>query len=316
MRSRKRSSFVVLATIACLGWLPAAARAADAVAYVTEIHRAGRDEVAVKQGGAGWKMPQPLLALRPGDQVRATGGARVVILYHGGGGTQAVTAANSPFTVAVAPAGGSGEQFKVVAGAVSEFFLGKQGPPTFRRAATRGEPTTLLSPRHTRLFPGPVTFEWEGAEHLRYTVRLLGPEGVIWQQADLPRRPVAYPPAAPSLRPGVRYLWELEAPGQPVQRTQFEILSEADAARVRSVLAVLDSGTRDSYSRGTVVVMRSSVLFEEGLFVEARRELETAAAMNREEPTLRFLLGHLYSHIGLDSKAGDAFEEAKRLSGQ
>ena len=157
-----------------------------------------------------------------------------------------------------------------------------------------------------------MVFEWEGSDALTYTVRVLGPEGILWEQRNLPRRPVSYPATATPLRQGVRYQWELEAPGQPVERTQFEILKDGDTTRIRNALGVVERGTRDSYPRATVTLMRAALLSEEGLFTEARRELEAAVAANREEPTLRLLLGHVYDQIGLTAKAADAFEQARR----
>jgi len=63
--------------------------AADPVAYVTEINK-GRGQVQVKTAGAAeWAVPQPLLGLREGDQLRATADAQLVILYHAGGALSA-----------------------------------------------------------------------------------------------------------------------------------------------------------------------------------------------------------------------------------
>ncbi|MDP2627032.1 MAG: hypothetical protein Q8Q58_09020, partial [Candidatus Rokubacteria bacterium] len=69
------------------------AGAAEPVAVLTEI-RAGQGEIRVKLAGeAIWKAPQPLLSLRPGDQVRASADARAMILFTGGRNPQAVSAA-------------------------------------------------------------------------------------------------------------------------------------------------------------------------------------------------------------------------------
>lgn len=62
------------------------------------------------------------------------------MLFHAGGGTKTVTAANSPFTIA-APTGaaaGGGDQLKSVTASVSQFLLGKQDSPQYRRRSTRG----------------------------------------------------------------------------------------------------------------------------------------------------------------------------------
>lgn len=300
-----------LAALSALA-LGAGAWAADPVAYITEIQKKGAGEVRVRAAGeTEWKAPRPLLALRPGDQIQAQGDARVVVLFHAGGGTKTVTSANSPFTVAPAAGGAGSGQLRTVTASVSQFLLGKQETPQYRKLSTRSlcAPPLILSPRHTRVFAGELRFEWEGCDRYRYTVRLVGPQGVVWQQADLPRQPVVYPATAPALTPGVPYRWELEAAGQPVERAQFEILTDGEAQRIRGALAVLDRA--EGYSPVTLVVMHTAVLFEEGLYSEARRQLETALAARPSEPNLRMLQGYVYQRVGLNALAADAFDRAK-----
>ncbi len=305
-----------LAWLAVLGVLVlgVAAWAADPVAYITEIQRKAAGEVRVRFAGeSDWRAPRPLQALRPGDQLQVQGDARVVVLFHAGAGTKTVTSARSPFTVEVAAGGaaGSRDQLRTVTASVGQFLLGKQETPQYRRLATRSicpEPL-IIAPRHTRLFAGDLRFEWEGCDRYRYTVRLVGPQGVVWEQSDLPRQVLAYPATAPALMPGVPYRWELEAPGRPVDRTQFEVLADADAARIRSALGALDRV--EGYSPGTLVVMRAVLLFEEGLYADARRQVETALGAQPNEPNLRMLQGYVYQRIGLSARAADAFDRAK-----
>jgi len=58
--------------------------AADPVGVLTEI-RAEKGRVEVKKAGeADWKVAQPLLALRPGDQIRVSGEARASLVFTGG----------------------------------------------------------------------------------------------------------------------------------------------------------------------------------------------------------------------------------------
>jgi hypothetical protein len=292
--------------------------AADPIAYVTEIKK-GRGQVQVKAAGADdWATPRPLLALRAGDQLRATGDARLVVLYHAGATTQTVTSANSPFTVGPPAGTVPPDQMGVMVSGVTQFLLGKQGPQTFRRAAARSPEATegqwpvILAPRETRLFPGPVTFEWDGTDQVRYRVRLSGPQGPLWEQADLPRRPLAYPAAAPALAPGVLYTWELQAPGQPPQRARFELLADPEAARIREQLGLLERARGRGYSAGTVRVMRAAVLYQEGLYQEVRRELEKTATS--DDPTVPTLLGHVYERVGLSGRAALAFERARALT--
>ncbi|MBI4609579.1 MAG: hypothetical protein HY726_11275 [Candidatus Rokubacteria bacterium] len=310
-----RARWWVLGAIAGVLLFHGFARAAEPVAVLTEI-RKGQGDVGVKPAGAGdWVAPQPLLALRPGDQIRATQDARAVLLFTGGRGTQVISAANSPFTVQ-APAGESGtEKVRAVVASVTQFLLGQQKQLTYQSLSVRSlsQPPLIIAPRDTHLIPGPVAFEWAGSDRLRYSVRVLGPEGLVWEQANLQRRPVDYPASAPALRPGVRYRWELTAPGHPVQRAQFEVLSAAEGARVRAALALLEPAGL-GYSRGTVALIRAGLLFQEGLYHDARRELLAGVVADPEEPTLHLLLGSVYERIGLKELAAREFEEAQFLS--
>ncbi|MBI3637621.1 MAG: hypothetical protein HY216_15625 [Candidatus Rokubacteria bacterium] len=288
----------------------------DPVAFVSEIHRSGKGEAAIKPANADWKPVQPLMPVHAGDQVRAAGGHSVVLLYRGGAGAQKVSASNSPFTVAAAPSA-RGEQARLVTKAVTDFMSLRQPPPTYRQAATRagGDALTIVSPRQTRLLRGAPTFEWDGPAGLTYAIRVLGPDGVVWSATALPRKPVTYPASAPALKDGVQYTWELEPAGVPAQRASFEILSEADAARVRDTLAAV-AATGKGYPRATLTLMRVAVYIDERLYQEARRELDAAAAADREEPTLQQALGHVYEKTGVSTRAVAAFDRAAKLSGE
>lgn len=288
----------------------------EPVAVITEI-RLGKGEVRVKRAGEViWKAPQPLLALRPGDQVRASGDGQAVLVFTGGRGTQIVSQSNSPLTVEAPTAETGTEKVRALLAGVTQFLLGQQKQLTYQSLSVRSlrQPPLILSPRDTLLLPGSVTFEWAGSDHLRYSIRVFGPEGLLWEQASLPRQPLGYPASAPALRAGVRYTWELEAPGHPVQRAQFQLLPSADAARVQAALALLEPATLTGYPRSTVALMRAGLLFQEGLHHEARRELLVGIAADRDQPTLHLLLGNVYERIGLKDLAAQEFEEAQFLS--
>lgn len=172
--------------------------AAEPVAVLTEI-RPGQGEVWVKRvGDVSWKAPQPLLTLRPGDQLRVAGDGQVVVVFTGGRGSLIVTSANSPFTVQ-APATETGaERVRAVVASVTKFLLGQQKQLTYQSLSVRriDESPLILSPRKTRLLAGPVTFEWTGSDRLRYRIRVFGPQGLLWGQSDLPRRPEPSEPGA------------------------------------------------------------------------------------------------------------------------
>jgi hypothetical protein len=159
-----------------------------------------------------------------------------------------------------------------------------------------------------------VSFEWAGPDRLRHGIRVLGPQGLLWEQGDLPRQPCNYPETAPALRASGRYSWELAARGYPVQRTRFELLSSDEAERIHAALALLEPGMLAGYPQNTMVLLRAGLFFQEGLYHAARREVLAGIAAAPEEPTLHLLLGRVNERVGLKDLAAEAFAEARLRS--
>jgi hypothetical protein len=304
---------IALTAALVLTWA-ALAVAADPVGVLTEI----RGQVEVKRAGeAQWTAAQPLLALRPGDQLRAAGDARAALVFTGGRGAQAVSAGNSPFTVQPAATAAASDKVKGLVGSVTDFLSGKQKDLAYLPLSVRSvrpPKVVQIQPRATKLLGTPVVFEWSGSDALRYKVRLLGPPGQIWEQENLPRKPLTYPSSAPALEPGVRYTWQLEPTGQPMQQTEFLILAPADASRARELLDLLSPASLPGYSASSVAMMRAGFEMRDGLYADARRELMTALATDPDEPTLHVLLGQVYDSVGLAELAQREFIEARDLS--
>jgi hypothetical protein len=313
-----KTGWAALAGALAVAFAAATASAADPIGVLTEI-RAEKGRVEVKKAAeADWKVAQPLLALRPGDQIRVSGEARASLVFTGGRGAQVVSTANSPFTVQVPPAAGAGDKAKALAGSVTDFLAGKQKdlaylPLSVR--AVRPPRVVQLEPRDTKLLPGPVTFEWSGSETLRYKVRVSGPQGTLWEQTNLPRKLVTYPASSPALEPGVRYSWQLETEGQPMQQVEFQILAPPEAKRVRESLDILVPDV-PGYSPSSVALMRAGYVLRDGLYAEARHKLMAALAKDPAEPTLHMLLGQVYEQVGLGELAQREFIEARDLSGR
>ena len=297
--------------------LVAPAWAADPVAVLTEI-QVRRGQVHVRAvGDSQWSAPKPLQSLRPGDQVRVVGDGRAVLVFTGGRGTEIVTQSNSPYSVSALAESGATDRVKSVIGGVTNFLLGQQRERTFQSLSVRSvrpQPPAILGPRETRVLPGNVVFEWAGSDRLRYQVRVVGAQGVIWQMDDVERKALVYPSSAPALAPGGRYVWELETKEHGVQAAQFEVASATDAAAVTDSLAVLTPANARGYTPATLSLMRAGLLFQQRFYADARRELEAGIATSPEEPTLHLLLGHVYDRIGLKQQAANAFDEAEALS--
>ena len=67
----------------------------------------------------------------------------------------------------------------------------------------------IVSPRETRVLSSQLKFVWTGGpETGKYSVHVLGPNGMRWT-ADDARTGMPYPDSAPKLVPGVRYRWEV-----------------------------------------------------------------------------------------------------------
>lgn len=292
--------------------------AQEPLAVLTEIQAKGGKVEVKTTAEPDWQTPKPLLSLRPGDQVRVSGGGRAVLVFTGGRGTQVVTQANSPFTVQVRAGEGATDRAKAVMGNVTTFLLGQQREKTYQSLSVRSvraQPPVILAPRDSRVLPGGLNFEWSGSDRLKYRVRLLGPQGAsLWEQDNLDRKPLAYPSSAPILSPGVRYTWELETREHGVQRASFDVAQPAEAARVKDALGMLTPGTAKGYPPATLSLMRAGLLFQETLYADARRELVAAIASDPDEPTLHLLLGHVYDRIGLKGLAANEFDEAEALA--
>ena len=223
-----------------------------------------------------------------------------------------MTSANSPYAVQTPAAEAGPEKAGALVSRITQFLLGQPKPASYRHLIVRKpRQPTIIAPREGKVLPAPVIFEWAGPERLRYGVRVLGSQGRVWEQANLPRRPLSYPETAPILRGGAQYTWELEAKGHPTQRATFHILTAAEADRVQEALALLQAGVGPGYPPNTAVLLRAGLLYQEGLYHEARRELLDGIAAAPGEPTLHVLLGHVYERVGLKELAAETFEEAK-----
>jgi len=296
---------------------PSDVHATDGIAVIIEI-RVNAGEVQVRRSAeAAWRPAQPLLTLRPGDQINVRQDARVTLAFIGSRGTRVLGAADSPFIVVAEPPKSPAERARETVGAIVQFLIGASREPTLVPIAVRTSPTmqlTILSPRDSRLLPGPVTFEWTGSRSVRYRVRVLGREGTVWEAGDVTLGWTSYPAGAPPLLAGVRYQWQLEAPNAPTQQAYFELLGADQADRIRTTLGLLNAEGVSQGSRSGVVALRSGFLIEQGLYSEARTELVSASRADPTEPTLHFLLGVLYERAGLADMAEREFWEAQNLA--
>ncbi len=200
-----------------------AASPGDPVALLTEI-RPGQGDIRVKLAAeAEWKAPLPLLSLRagrPGSGHTERHGRPDVRGWTGNCSRSSPPIHPTPCRVLW----GVHAQDKTaeLVTNVTRILMGKKKELAYTPLTTRSikQPPVILSPRDGKLLGSPV-LEWTGSDRARYAVRVFGPQGPMWEQANLPQAPLPYPPNAPSLNPGVAYRWELETKDFPVQQGRF-----------------------------------------------------------------------------------------------
>jgi len=296
---------------------PSDVHATDGVAVIIEIRPNAGDVQVRRSAETVWRPAQPLLTLRPGDQITVRQDARVTLVFIGSRGTRVLGAADSPFIVVDEPSKHPVERARETVGAIVQFFIAASREATQIPITVRTSPAmrlTILSPRDSRLLPGPVTFEWTGSTSVRYRIRVLGPEGTVWEASNVTLGQTSYPAWATPLVSGVRYQWQLEAPHAATQQAYFELLGADQGDRIRTSLDLLNSEGVSQGSRSGVVVLRSGFLIQQGLYSEARTELVSAVRVDPTEPTLHYLLGMLYEQAGLTDMAEYEFWEAHNLA--
>lgn len=303
--------------IGCLP-VPAVGGEPEVAAMITEI-RVGQGRVEVGSAGSErWRTATPLLALRDGDVVAASGDAWAVVVLSGGRGTVRVDEAASPFPVARPPAGhGRLHKGLMILEASFDFLSTTPRDLLFGNLGSRSgvKPPAILTPRDGPVLPESVVFEWRGSRTSRYGVRIVGPAGVTFERTDLAGTRFEYPKDAPDLVPGVRYTFQLVPAWHPPQEVWFEVVSPDHARRIREDLRDLDAAVPGDPAGATAAILRTGFLARHGLLHDARLRVADALARQPDEPTLHFLLGELAARQGLPQESMEAFAEARFLLG-
>jgi hypothetical protein len=317
--TRTRSGWLTLLSLSGILWLPTGAAAAEreVAAMITEI-QVGRGQIEVRSAeGERWRSATPLLALKTGDTVSATGDAWAVIVLTGGRGSLRVDESSSPYRV-TAPLVGRGRLHKGLAILEASFeFLSataRERPLGVVGTRAGGGPPVILSPRGLVL-PESLVFEWRGSQSSLYTVRVIGPSGAVFEQANLSASRFRYPASAPALSAGVRYRFQLLSRWHQPQEVEFELLAADPAARIRHDLRDLEEAVAPPPPPATLAILRAGFLARHGLLHDARLGLAEDLARRPEEPGLHFLLGDVYARQGLSREAMECFAEVQHLIG-
>jgi hypothetical protein len=153
--------------------------------------------------------------------------------------------------------------------------------------------------------------QWMGMEQQVGTLRVYGPEGLVWSAENIALTQIKYPASAAPLKPGVEYSWSLEKKGFAPEKASFKLVAVEEARSVQERLSSLQQNTGASAT--TVAVMAASLLMSNELFYDARELLVDRVKSDPDEPTLHFLLGEIYDKTGLKSLAAEEYGEAEFL---
>ncbi|HET7341973.1 MAG TPA: hypothetical protein VFL90_10945 [Methylomirabilota bacterium] len=281
--------------------------AADPIGVITELQLGGGHVEVKPAAGGDWQPARPLLAVHAGDQLRASGDARAVVVFMASQRGTILTEASSPLTAAAPAEPGIGERLKAALG----FLQTASREPSRVAASMRGSrelAPLIVAPRGATLVtPEALTLDFTGPERLRYTARILAADGrVLWEGRDLAPRPVTLSAREVRLAPG-RYHWELQAPGHGVQHASFDVPAAEVTGRVKAALAQVAAAR---YPPATAALLRAAGLMRERFYADARRELLAGLAVSPAEPTLHLLLANVYQETGPEGFAEREFADA------
>ena len=292
---------------AILALLSAPGRAATPIGVITELHVANGQVEVKPAGGGDWQPARPLLSINEGDQVRASGAGRVVLVFMATQRSTVVTPANSPYVAALPPQPGLGDRLK----AAVAFLQATPTKYTILSTRSSGAPLVILAPRQTLVAAEDVRLDWTGPDTSRYTVRLMAGDGsVLLEKKEVAARTLALSPDDVRLRPG-QYRWEVEDRGQRIERAVFDVATPEAVAQVRAAAAVVEQAR---YPAVTATLLKAATLMAGRFYADARRELLRAIAASPEEPTLHWVLADVYAKTGLDTLKNDEARRAETLS--
>ena len=318
-RGRSLIRWCLILALPAIAWSPSVANSAEPEVggMVTEIHMGqGRVEVG-SAGGERHRPATPLLTLRDGDVVATTGDAWVVIVLSGGRGTVRVDESTSPFVVTAPPPTPRGRLHKglMILEASFDFLSTTSKDAPFGNLGSRAgvRPPVILTPRDGLVLPDSLVFEWRGSQSSRYVVRIVAPDGVVIERANLAGARFEYPKDAPRLVAGVRYRFQLLPAWHPPQEVWFELVDPAHARTIQHDLREMDAALPGEPSATTAAILRAGFLARSGLLHDARLRVADALVRRPDEPTLHFLLGELSARQGLPREAMEAFAEARFL---
>jgi hypothetical protein len=319
-RKRRMAKWVSFVLLLALQFFGASSRthASGPAGVVIGINLRGGQAEVRRLGRQDWQPAGPLLTLNAGDTVHVTQDTSVVVLLTGHRGSVKVDATNSPFQVPDAVPIADGSKLRKgwtlledsVRVLLKISYDAAQIP-----LGTRGRTSSLaiLTPHNGFVLPDRLVFEWAGDHSARYTVRVVGPSGLVLERKDLAGPTFVYPADTAPLVPDVRYQLQVTSTADSPAKVWFGVLPAARAEAVREDLAELASVAGETMSKNTLVATQVAYLANQGLVIDARLMLMAALANDRDEAIFYYLLGDLYERLGLPDQAAESFAQARVL---
>ncbi len=326
-----------IATLLLALLLPSALLPAQAESRPAMLTSAQGSVEVKPAGGSAWQRASLMMLLQVGDTLRTGKSSGAVVVFFGSGHrerllpetTAAVQAAGMrpgagakrvPERAGAAPPARACVVFGKAARKVAvsgTSAAGRYGAVGLRVIPPAGPDLALLAPLKPKSRSVKPAFLWaavEGADF--YQVRIADAEGKALLDRRLAQPCLPFPKEMAPLRRGALYTWSVAAMAgdqELVRRSiSFRVLAARSLARLENEearLRRLSDGPRDT----TAPVLLSRLYMEYGLCDEAIDQLEHAAVLSPNEPTLHEELGHLYRYVAREAAAARQFARAEEL---
>lgn len=320
MFNRIPRAAAVIALTACLA-APSAAQT-DYRALITDL--SGSILVAradhADYTSAIWGMQ-----LFAGDRVKTERGSKVSLLFSDNslielGANSALTISEGPGAVAHSSARSLEEDLYGTLASLKQRSNAHGRALAGLRAGESDSPTTLISPRNTKVKELRPSFAWQPEkEYDGFVIKLYDASGLVWsRQAETNR--LDYPEDEASLVPGRSYFWEVEGQSlldaESSEKAGFSVLSEEELARVAERESAIELSLAGEENSTNYQFAVGAFYAREGLVESAIASFEEIAERHPHAVLPHEILGRLYEEIGLEDLAVAELEEAVALGRQ
>ncbi|MGJ3250911.1 MAG: tetratricopeptide repeat protein [Elainellaceae cyanobacterium] len=174
----------------------------------------------------------------------------------------------------------------------------------------------VISPRKTQVLSDTPLIQWNSVPNAtEYTVRVLSPDGVIWEDS-ISETQIRYP-GIPALERGIRYAIEVRAntgtasTDEGIPGLAFSLVDEGIVQETTSEIASI---AEQSLSVETEAYILAQVYRNKDLFTEAIATIEALNQESIQSSASYRLLGDIYLQVRLNLHAKDAYLKALEVA--